>query len=169
MKKRVIIGILSFLILFLFSKSNKVSANLFEIDYLEEDGPAKLEKFLAGAKSSGNTIEIQDCLPGSVFEIKKTIVNPPELTVGQNIKIKVIGAMKEENMVAKLHIVSYLNNQIIFSTDVAKSENVKKGLWFWEFEIGVPTFVPKGHWQNYAYVINQKDENISCLLAIFDA
>ena len=128
MKNRLILSILNFLILFLCSKSNLVSTNLFEIEYLEEEGAGKLQKFLANVTSNGNPITIQDCKTCSKFEIKKKILNPPELTIGQNVYFKVIGLMKEDTLVNKLHISTILDGEEIFSVDVAKGEIVKKGL-----------------------------------------
>jgi hypothetical protein len=168
-KTKIIMIILSTLILFLCSKSNPVSAKLFNIEYLEEqDNTGVLEKFLSIAKL-GNPVTTQDCLPASIFKVSKINLNPTELIKGQNIHIKVIGAMMQDEVVSKLHIDAFLNGSSIYNQDVVKNQEVKKGLWYYEYEVGIPTFVPAGHWDIYIYVLNDKGEKLNCLQALFDA
>jgi len=139
--------ILSTLILFLCSKSNPVSAKLFNIEYLEDqDNTGVLEKFLSIAKL-GNPVTTKDCLASSIFKVSKINLNPTELIKGQNIHIKVIGAMMQDEVVSKLHIEAF----------------------YYEYEVGIPTFVPAGHWDIYIYVLNDKGEKLNCLQALFDA
>lgn len=168
MKTKIILIIFSTLVLFLCSKSNPVSAKLFDVEYLEEDNTGVLQKFLSDAKL-GNPVTTKDCLPGSIFVISKVSLNPSELIKGQNIHIKAIGAMSNDQVVSNLHIEAFLNGSNIYNQDVAKNQNVKKGLWYYEYEVGIPTFVPSGHWDIYLYVLNDKGEKLNCLQALFDA
>lgn len=168
-KNKIIMIIFSTLILFLCSKSNPVSAKLFNVEYLEEkDNTGVLEKFLSDAKL-GNPVTTKDCLPGGMFQITKVNLNPTELIKGQNIHIKAIGAMMQDENVSNLHIDALLNGSPIYNQDIAKNQQVKKGLWYYEYEVGVPTFVPAGHWDIYIYVLNDKGDKLNCLQAQFDA
>ena len=168
MKTKAILVILSTLILFLCSNSNPVSAKVFDTEYLEEDNTGVLQKFLSDA-NLGNPITTKDCLSGSKFKIAKLNLTPTEILKGQNIHVKAIGAMAEDVTVSKLHVDAILNGSPIYNQDVPKNENVKKGLWFYEYEIGVPTFVPSGHWDIFVYVLNSNGEKLNCLQAMFDA
>ena len=168
MKTKALIIILSTMILFLCSKSNPISAKLADIELLEADGAGGLQKFLANVKSNGSPLHTEDCLPNSVFQIKKITITPPEIIVGDNLHIKAIGAMSQDSFVSKLKVDAFLNGEIIFNQEVQKGVLVKKGLWFYEYEVGVPTFVPTGHWEIFAYVISDKNENLNCLKATFD-
>ena len=168
MKTKIILIILSTLYLFLFSKSNPISAKIFELEYLEEEGVGRIQKFLANVKSGGSTLTTEDCLPNSTFQIKKVNIKPPEIISGGSVHVKAIGAMTKESNVVKLSVDAKLNGVSIFGQDIPKTENVKKGLWFYEWEIGVPTFVPKGHWDIYCNLIDDQNVSISCLKAMFD-
>ena len=87
MKTKIILIILSTLYLFLFSKSNPISAKIFELEYLEEEGVGRIQKFLANVKSGGSTLTTEDCLPNSTFQIKKVNINPPEIISGGSVQL----------------------------------------------------------------------------------
>lgn len=150
---------ISVFILIVFSKANHHSVSEVEnlsLEYLENSQP------------EGNKITSETCQEDAIFTIKKAVFNPPTIEKGQNVKMKVIGGMLADTKVKELFVQAFLNKNKMFEKEVPKEEDVKKGLWTYEYEVGVPKFVPTGHWETYVYVRDNKNKDISCIKVMFD-
>ena len=117
----------------------------------------------------GSPVELSSCLDNPTFIILNKKVDPTEIMKGQSIKIKVLGQMKEQTTVQKLHLVTLYNDGVIFEDNVDKKNEVvpKGGKYIYEYEASVPTFTPAGEWNIYLYLVNSENVNVSCLKAHF--
>ncbi len=154
--------VISFLILF-------VLASFFECHQSESKEIKEfLLKFLSDPFSEGNQIKTETCLDNPLLLLKTVKFDPPEIEKGRNVKMKVIGAMLEDTIIKGLFIQAFLNKNKMFEKEIPKNESVKKGIWSYEYEVGVPKFVPTGNWETYVYVRDDKDKDISCVKVLFD-
>ena len=140
------------------------SGKLFDLHQMYEQGT--LLNFLADVK--GAPVTTEECMNPQIFKPVKITIDPTEIIKGQSIKIKVIGAMLSDQVVNKLHLDTFYNGATIYTNDVDKKNvAIKKGNWFYDYEAAVPTFTPSGKWEIFIYIINDKQEKIHCLKAMF--
>ena len=141
------------------------NVQLFDSNGMYEQGA--LLNFLADVKG-GAPITTENCLDTSIFKSIKITVDPTEIIKGQSIRIKVVGVMLSDQIVNKLHLDTFYNGAVIYTQDVDKKNVlVKKGNYGFDYEAAVPTFTPSGKWEIFVYLLNDKQEKLSCLKALF--
>lgn len=142
---------------------------LFKCNHLEpKQNEEFLLKFLYDPFPEGNKIISETCLHNALLILKTVKFDPPEIEKGRNVKMKVIGAFLEDTNVKGLFVQAFLNKNKMFEKIILKQESVKKGIWSYEYEVGIPKFVPTGNWETFVYVRDEKDKDISCVKVIFD-
>jgi len=142
------------------------TGKLFDLNEMFKQGT--LSTFLALA-GDGYPVTLGDCMDSPTFKPTQKVVDPPALIKGNSIKIKVGGVMVQETVVNKLHLDTYFNGKVIYTNDVDKKNiTVPKGKWAYDYEASVPTFTPSGHWEIFIYIVDDKQNNISCVKAMFD-
>jgi hypothetical protein len=138
---------------------------LFDLNAMYEQGT--ILKFLADAKN-GAPITVEGCQENPIFKSTKIVVDPTEIIKGQNIRFKVVGVMLSDQIVNKMHLDTFYNGAVIYTTDVdKKNAPVKKGTYGYDYEASVPTFTPSGKWEIFIYLLNDKLEKLSCHKATF--
>jgi hypothetical protein len=126
-----------------------------------------LRTFLERTVGEGE-ITLENCLEGSEFYITKKKVTPAALIKGEPVRFKAIGIMKSTQMVKRMDLDTRLNGASIFSDSKIKNEQVESGAKYMiDYEANVPTFTPSGNWEIFIYLINDKEEKLSCLRATF--
>ena len=142
------------------------SGLLFDIEQMQKDGTIK--NFLQ-LKDEGFPVETSLCMDNPTFKITQKAVQPPNLIKGKSIRIIAAGVMIKDQNVQKIHLDTYFEGKVIYTQDVDK-KNVKvpKGKWQFDYEASVPAFTPSGHWEIFLNVVNDANENISCIKATFD-
>jgi hypothetical protein len=154
------------LILAISAISAQEARKLFDLNQMYEQGT--LLNFLADVKG-GAPVSIESCQDKPIFQSTKITVDPTEIIKGQNISIKVVGVMLSDQVVNKLHLDTYYNGSVIYTADVdKKNAPVKKGPYGYNYEASVPTFTPSGKWEIFIYLLNDKQEKLSCQKATFN-
>jgi len=144
------------------------NSKLFDLDEMLTQGT--LLNFLNESKMflSGVPVTTDSCLDNPAFKSTKITIDPPELVKGQSIRIKVVGALLNDQTISKLHLETFYNGGSIYKDDVDKGNTlVKKGMYGYDYEASVPTFTPSGKWEIHVYLVNDKGENLSCLKCMF--
>ena len=135
------------------------------------DGPLfDYTALLKSAMLKGAKIELSLCMEETHFKITRTTVYPEEIIKGDDIAFKAQGQALEDLVIKNLHLVTKYNGADIFIDDKDQGmHEVPAGKTHsFAYTASVPSFTPSGSWDIYLYLQNDKDENISCLLAHFD-
>jgi hypothetical protein len=142
------------------------SGVLFDIFQMQKDGTIK--NFLQ-LKDDGFPVTTELCMDNPTFKITQKAVQPASIIKGGSIRIIAGGVMVNDQVVQKIHLDTYFNGAVIYTQEVDKKNvAVPKGKWQWDYEASIPSFTPSGHWEIFIWIINDKNEKISCLKGIFD-
>ena len=130
---------------------------------------ADLNKFLQEPKNGAKVI-VSKCMEETKFKITRIKVTPEEVIKGDNIAMKVQGQALEEVTMKDLKVIAHYNGAEIFSEVKDQGGKVVPvgGKFTFEYTQSVPTFTPVGSWDINLYLRNDKDEDVSCILAHFD-
>ncbi len=138
---------------------------LFDLNTMYEMGT--LDTFLAQVKD-GQPVKVEQCLDNPTFKPSQITVDPPAIVKGKSIKINVLGVMLSDQIVAKLHLDTYLNGAVIYNADVdKKNQQVPKGMYKYDYEASVPTFTPSGNWEIYVHLLSSSGVELNCIRASF--
>ena len=141
------------------------TGKLFDLNGMYEQGT--LLNFLADVKG-GAPITIESCQDKPIFQSTKMVAEPTEIIKGQSINFKVVGVMLSDQIVNKIHLDTFYNGSVIYTQDIdKKNAPVKKGPYGYTYENSVPTFTPSGKWEIFIYLLNDKQEKLSCQKATF--
>lgn len=135
------------------------------------DGPLfDLKSLMKAAVLKGAKIDLSICMEETRFKITRTAVTPEEIIKGDDIALKAQGQALENLVIKNLHLITKYNGADIFVDDKDQgSKEVPAGQTHsFSYTASVPSFTPSGSWDIYLYLQNDKDENVSCLLAHFD-
>ena len=117
----------------------------------------------------GYPVTLDLCMDNPIFKVTQKAVQPPTIIKGKSIRIIVAGVMINDQVIQKLHLDTLFNGNKIYTAEVDKKNiKVAKGKWQYDYEASVPAFTPSGHWEIFMYIVNDKNENISCVKGIFD-
>jgi hypothetical protein len=125
--------------------------------------------FLQLGGDDGYPVTLDLCMDNPVFKVTQKAVQPPNVIKGKSIRIIVAGIMTKDQVVQKIHLDTYFNGKVIYNAEVDKKNvSVPKGKWQYDYEASVPAFTPSGHWEIFINIVNDANENISCVKGIFD-